>query len=207
MTKSQEVKEQIKQIVVSTMEKRKPETMKQLIALVEQTANASNAEVIDAVLQLENEGKLRFSKAERPAQATITHFLRSEKSLWYWVTITLATATTVAVFSIPTNDNPLKYVRGALGMIFVLFLPGFAFIKAFYPRSVPMETSSKDLETIERFALSVGSSLALTPIIGLLLYYSPWGIDIPPLTVGLLLLTVVLATIAVFREHQLSLGN
>jgi len=46
-------------------------------------------------------------------------------------------------------------------------------------------------------------SLALTPIIGLLLNYTPWGIRLTPVTLSLLALTITLATAALLREHQI----
>jgi uncharacterized membrane protein len=45
-------------------------------------------------------------------------------------------------------------------------------------------------------------SLALTPIVGLILNYTPWGITLTPITLSLLALTTVFATAAILREHQ-----
>jgi uncharacterized membrane protein len=50
-------------------------------------------------------------------------------------------------------------------------------------------------------------SLALTPIVGLILNYTPWGITLTPITLSLLALTVILATAAILREHQGSKQN
>jgi uncharacterized membrane protein len=83
-----------------------------------------------------------------------------------------------------------------------LWLPGYTFIKALFPTSVPIKTSSENIDTIERVALSLGMSLALTPIVGLILNYTPWGIRLTPVTLSLLALTVVFATAAILREYQ-----
>jgi len=58
------------------------------------------------------------------------------------------------------------------------------------------------LDTIERVALSLGTSLALVPIDGLLLNYTPWGIRLTPTVLSLLALTIVFATAAIIRENQ-----
>ena len=58
----------------------------------------------------------------------------------------------------------MVYARYLLGSLFVLFLPGYTFIKALFP--------AKQLDSIERTALSIGMSLALVPMIGLLLNYT-----------------------------------
>jgi len=44
-------------------------------------------------------------------------------------------------------------------------------------------------------------SLALVPIAGLLLNYTPWGIRATPVTLSLLALTVAFATAALLREQ------
>jgi uncharacterized membrane protein len=44
-------------------------------------------------------------------------------------------------------------------------------------------------------------SIALVPIVGLILNYTPWGIRLTPITISLLALTLVFATMAVVREY------
>jgi uncharacterized membrane protein len=58
------------------------------------------------------------------------------------------------------------------------------------------------MDTVERTALSLSMSLALTPIVGLILNYTPWGITLTPIVLSLFALTLVFATAAVIREHQ-----
>jgi uncharacterized membrane protein len=45
-------------------------------------------------------------------------------------------------------------------------------------------------------------SLAIAPIVGLILNYTPWGIRLPPVTLSLLALTAIFATAAIVREFQ-----
>jgi uncharacterized membrane protein len=71
-----------------------------------------------------------------------------------------------------------------------------------FPSKVPINTSSENMDTIERLALSLGMSLALIPIVGLILNYTPWGIRLTPITLSLLALTIVFATATVLREYQ-----
>jgi uncharacterized membrane protein len=76
----------------------------------------------------------------------------------------------------------------------VLFLPGYSLIKTLFP--------TREIDNIERTALSIGMSLALVPLVGLLLNYTPWGIRLTPITVSLLSLTIILSIAGLFREHQ-----
>lgn len=202
MTKNQTTNDQIKEYILQTARKRKPQTAKELVTLIQQTQNLSEKQITDLLTQLENEDKLRFTKQEPPTPASARAYIFSQKAAWYWTTITLAIATTITVFTIPENVYPIVYIRSVLGTIFVLYLPGYTFIKALSPSEVPIKTSSGTLDTIERVALSLGMGLALTPIVGLILNYTPWGITLTPITLSLLASTVVFATAAILREHQ-----
>jgi len=44
-------------------------------------------------------------------------------------------------------------------------------------------------------------SLALVPLTGLLLNYTPWGIRLTPITLSLLALTTLLSVTGIIREH------
>ncbi|MEM1745096.1 MAG: DUF1616 domain-containing protein, partial [Candidatus Nezhaarchaeales archaeon] len=56
---------------------------------------------------------------------------------------------------------------------------------------------------LERLALSIGLSLALVPLVGLILNYTPWGIRLDPIMVSLSLLTLGLLFIASVRKYGL----
>jgi hypothetical protein len=179
----------------------KPATVNQLVELVKEKTPASNQEILDAIIKLQNEGKLQL---DTPPQQTlrISTYLGTPAARWYWITMALTIATAIAVFTVPENAFPLVYARYVLGAIFILWLPGYAFIKALFPAQLPIKTNSKDLDTIERIALSLGMNLALVPITGLLLNYTPWGIRLTPITLSLTALTLTFATAAMIREHQ-----
>jgi uncharacterized membrane protein len=88
-------------------------------------------------------------------------------------------------------------VRVPLGLIMVLFLPGYALIAALFPRK-------DDLDGIERVALSFGLSIAVVPLIGLGLNYTPWGIRLTPVVVSLVFFTVIMAAVAYFRRSTMA---
>jgi len=129
-------------------------------------------------------------------------YVFSEKACWYWATIVLTVATAIAVFAIPENACPIVYIRYLLSSIFILWFPGYTFIKASYPTEVATKASSENLDTMERVALSIGMSLALVAIVGLLLNFTPWGIRLTPTVLSLLSLTTIFATVAIIRENQ-----
>jgi uncharacterized membrane protein len=87
-------------------------------------------------------------------------------------------------------------VRITLGLIFILFLPGYALIAALFP-------SGKSIDWIERLALSFGLSIAVTPLIGLMLNYTPWGIRLEPIVASITLFIFAMCGIAYFRRMKL----
>ncbi|NQT73986.1 MAG: DUF1616 domain-containing protein [Chloroflexi bacterium] len=89
-------------------------------------------------------------------------------------------------------DGPL---RVALGVPFVLFFSGYCLVSALFPRKGV-------IDGIERVALGFGLSIALIPLIGLVLNYT-WGIKSVPIHVSVFSVIVVLAAIAAWRRWQL----
>lgn len=187
----------IKDYVLSVVKNQKPETVRQLVEIVQQKYPLKQQEITDLLAQLENEGKIHFTKKEPQTRLTLREYALSSKAAWFWITIAVAAATSMAAFTIPEDAFPLVYVRYVLGTVFILGLPGYALVKALFP-------TKKEMDSIERAALSLGLSLALVPIVGLILNYTPWGIRLTPITLSLLALTAAFATAALAREYQVS---
>jgi uncharacterized membrane protein len=102
-------------------------------------------------------------------------------------------ATLLAIYLPYLNGSVLRIV---LGIPLVLFIPGYALIAALFP-------GCSDLDGIERAALSFGLSIALVPLTGLALNYTPWGIRLDPVMTCLSILTVALCLIAQYRRARL----
>jgi len=107
--------------------------------------------------------------------------------------MTLALATLVFTLT-PLANLP---VRIPLGLVMVLFVPGYMLIAALFPKK-------EDLDGIERIALSFGLSIAIVPLIGLGLNYTPWGIRLTPVVISLAIFTVTMAVAAYMRRMSLS---
>ena len=88
------------------------------------------------------------------------------------------------------NETPIRVL---LALPLVLFIPGYALIAALFP-------TDEDLDLIERIALSFGLSIAVVPLIGLGLNYTPWGIRLDPIVISLSLFTIIMVLIAQGRR-------
>jgi hypothetical protein len=196
--------------IIRAVETAKPENVRQLVNQVQALSARPEREIMDRILKLQREERIRLKPAPTPTPEKLRGYLGSSQARWYWITLALTAATAIVVFTVPENAFPLVYLRYVLGIIFILWLPGYAFIKALFPQYLRFthgqadsaETSQKNLDAIERIALSIVMSLALVPIVGLLLNYTPWGIRLTPIVLSLVALTAIFATAAVIREHQ-----
>jgi hypothetical protein len=194
--------DELNQTIIRTIDERKPQNVKQLITFVEEKLPITEEKILDAILKLQNQGTIKLENQPLPASMKLATYMKTSQALWYWATIATATITVATVFTVPEDFYPWAYIRNALGVIFVLWLPGYTFIKALFPVQLPIKTSTETLDTIERIALSLAMSIALVPIVGLLLNYTPWGIRLTPIVLSLFALTLVFATAAAIREQQ-----
>lgn len=92
------------------------------------------------------------------------------------------------------NQTPLRIV---LGLCFVLFLPGYALVCALFPKK-------DELDGLERIALSFGLSIAIVPLTGLVLNFTPFGIRLVPVLLCLAVLTIGLCVVAHTRRIKVA---
>ena len=165
-------------------------------ALSAKNPSLAKIDVADCVWRLDEQEKAELRDLP-PATKSLGQYLGHwERNVWLYASLAISVATIVAIYALPA-ELPLVAIRWVLGSLFVLFIPGYVAVEALFPKG-------RELDTIERFALSVGLSLALVPLVGLLLNYTPWGIRLNPIVVSLTLLTVGLAMVALAREYRLS---
>ncbi|MEG3057139.1 MAG: DUF1616 domain-containing protein [Methanoculleus sp.] len=107
------------------------------------------------------------------------------------IAVLLATFATAACVYTPVLNE--SFLRILFGVAMVLFIPGYALIAALFP-------ARDDLDGIERVALSFGLSIAVVPLIGLALNYTPWGIRLDPILASLTIFTLAMAGIAWYRR-------
>jgi uncharacterized membrane protein len=121
--------------------------------------------------------------------------INTRKSLQIDLVAAVLLSILVLVFTLvpPLDSLP---VRVPLGLLMVLFLPGYTLIAALFPKK-------EDLDGIERVALSFGMSIAVVPLIGLALNYTPWGIRLTPVVISLVVFTVAMSAAAYVRRLNL----
>lgn len=193
---------QLNDIIIQIIKTKEPKDVKELVDILRKEFSVPQEKLLKSIVKLQAQGKIMLKKTPVFIPTKLTAYLKTAHAHWYWATILTAIITTAVIFAIPENFYPWVYARHILGAIFVLWLPGYTFIKALFPSESSEKAEEKGLDTIERIALSIGMSLALVPLIGLLLNYTPWGIRLTPIVFSLLALTVIFATIAIVRQYR-----
>ncbi len=97
----------------------------------------------------------------------------------------------ILILSIVVAD--IQALRIILGLPFLLYFPGYALIAALFPKK-------DSLGDFERVAFPLGLSIAITPLIGLILNYA-WEIDLLPIMVLLAIFTGAMSTIGWHRRR------
>lgn len=90
----------------------------------------------------------------------------------------------------------LAVLRLLLGLVYVLYVPGYCLTVALFPRA-------DDLDGIERAGLSLGLSIAWVPVLALGLDQLPWGLRLWPIFLGEIASILLFGAAAVWRRGRL----
>ena len=88
-------------------------------------------------------------------------------------------------------------IRIVIGLPVMLFIPGYTLIAALFPGR---EGPGKQ----ERVVLSLGFSIAVVSLIGVILNYTPAGISLYPALISLVVFIVVMSLVAWYRRRRLA---
>ena len=115
---------------------------------------------------------------------------RLDNDLWLIGILTILLAVVIAFL-------PSTVARIILGLPFLLFFPGYTLMSALFPKR-------GSLGGVERVALSFGLSIAVVPLIGLVLNFTPWGIKLEPILISLAVFIIVASGVAYYRREKLA---
>lgn len=118
------------------------------------------------------------------------------------------------------RETPLSI---PFGLVFLLFVPGYALIAALFPEAGKRSTGSDSVDAtadeiehlsaetgassgidgLERIALSFGLSIAISSLLGLGMNFTPWGIRPVPVLVAISAFTLLSVVVAIRRRLAL----
>jgi uncharacterized membrane protein len=113
-----------------------------------------------------------------------------DNDLWLIGILTVLLVVVIAFF-------PSTMARIILGLPFLIFFPGYTLMSALFPKK-------GSLGGVERVALSFGLSIAVVPLIGLVLNFTPWGIRLEPILISLAVFIIATSGVAYYRREKIA---
>ncbi|GFO96776.1 hypothetical protein ig2599ANME_0966, partial [groundwater metagenome] len=134
------------------------------------------------------------------AMAQVILFIRNRLSTRYIkkdaldlkLAVILIALSIIFILIPPFNQTFLRII---LALPLLLFLPGYLFIAAMFPRR-------GELTPIERFTLSIGISIAITVFDGFALNYTPWGFRPNSIVLSLSIIMGILLIVAYYQRWR-----
>ena len=101
---------------------------------------------------------------------------------------------TLLVLFIPYSEASV--LRTIAGSIFLFLVPGYTLVAAIYPKK-------DEISDMERITFSLCLSIAVACLVGLLLNYTPWGIQLKPVSACLAIFSLAAVGAALRRRSAL----
>ena len=179
--------------IENVLRSKHPATVAQLAQIVMAERPIDETDFVATIKAMEEDGSLILQEPSYEIESALDYVFTLPASGWLWSTLGVTALALIAVTTIP-DLFPLNVVRWLLGSIFVLYLPGYTLLQFLFPKG-------SEIDALERFALIIGVSLAIVPLIGLVLNFTPWGIRFSPITASLAAFTIMAAISAATRKY------
>ena len=152
--------------------------------------------IISKIVELQADKRILIR--EPVAYARFLDYLLSPLSIWFWE---LVVATLASVGLVSASSGLALYLRYIFGSLLVLFLPGYSLVGFIYSKK-------EDLDYLTRISVSFVMSLAITTLVGLALNFTPFGITVFAVALGIATVTIALLFLTALRKYSYySLAN
>ena len=148
-------------------------------------------EIHAAARRLERKGVMNVSE-ERVPLSFFRNLAKLESNAPFWIAIFTSAAVMAAIYIVPMGELGM-IVRRIAGALFLFVIPGYTITNFFIQRN--------RLSSIERVAVSVGLSLAIVAVIGIMLSYSLIGVTIEAVIAFVASFIVALAFLASYKDY------
>ena len=180
--------------ILDIVNSKQPESVEQLLRLVSQKyLIVDKKEIMECIMLLQKQGKLRFvSSSSSPLSSK--RWLFSTETVWFWVITILAVVTTAVLLDVTEQSSSIYYMRPLLSSVLVLYVPGYSMTRALFTKT--------ELDSIEKTSLSIVMSVSLVLAIAFIFNYTPWGVKLVPVTLSLLVVTLLSSIVGLVRDYR-----
>lgn len=199
------VPETVRELILDALRSHRFSTVKQVVAEL-QGKGVPEDVTMRMIKDLAQEGQILLNLPGASEETVMTPvpslsaFLRSTLALDLWMTLILLVLGLTTTLLIPVDLYPLVVLRWIFGGLLLVFVPGFAFIRALFP-------FERFIDRWERLALSCGLSIALAVLVAFGLNFTPWGITLVPTAAVLTAITLVCIVVATIRRARVLIAH
>jgi len=172
---------------------RRPSTIGQLVRLVVSEGNVDEEDVVSSIKEMNSDGSIVLGRPSYRFESFLDYLLTPTLSAAMWLTFVGMFTAILSILLIP-DVFPFSIVRVVFVSAFLFFLPGHSVLQVVFQKT-------EGMDRFERFALSAGMSLAVVPLIGLVVNYTPLGIRLEPVTLAVSLFTIVVALLGEAKRY------
>jgi hypothetical protein len=154
----------------------------------------SDEEVVEILERMRDSGQIAL-RARAPEFESFFGFLVDLPRSWaFWFLLAITLVTLLSVYYLPSSV-PWSYVRWLYGILFLGFAPGLGLVRLLFgPR--------RELDGADTVALSIGLSLAVSSLVGILLNFLPGGISLDSIVLAMATLVIFLASTSAARDYS-----
>ena len=124
----------------------------------------------------------------------VQYLTKVSENYWFYLSMAIILGTLVSSYLLP-QQSPYTTLRGVVGSLFTLFVPGYSLVKALY-------IADRELTEIAVYPLSVVVSIVITYVVGLVINSMIWSMDRDYILLSLAVVTLISAIIGVYRRFQ-----
>jgi hypothetical protein len=183
----------LRALILETVRSKQPTTVKQLAQAIMAQNVVDELDFVATIKAMVKEGTLVLGEPSYGIESILDYLLTLNLSAWFWSTL-MVTGLAVCIVTLIPSWTPLSLLRLVVGSIFVLYLPGYSSLQLLYH-----DISGSD--ELERLALRLGVSIAVVPLIGLILNFTPWGIRLGSIVASLGAYVTLSAIAAAARRY------
>ncbi len=178
-------------LVKEALAQSRPRTVRQLVAGIRVKNSAISEErILSAIDALERNGAIGL---KTPGFKRFhDFFLDISWNSDFFVVVMVAT--TSGLLYLVATGFPWRLLQVIPGALLVFYLPGHSFLK--------VVLASRDLQSLERIVLEIGTSIVLIMLMGLLLNFSGFGLLSASALASVTIFNIVMALWASFRHYS-----
>lgn len=183
--------ELIEKMVLDIMHRQNLTKMLEVVANLKKLDKyLSTEEIHDAARRLERSGEINLSE-DKISSSFFRNLADIEANAPFWIPIIACSILLFAAFVLPQDESGLTVMRIA-SAAFLFVIPGYVTTNVFIARN--------RLSYIERIAISVGLSLAIVAIVGIVLAYGIAGINLQAIVVSLTGINIIMAFLGSYQD-------